>query len=43
MQQKDDILNKYPKKDEIPEEDIWKLAKIEANLNGNKCEINEQT
>ena len=43
MQQKEDILNKYPKKDEKPEGDMWKLAKIEAHLNGNKCEIKEQT
>ena len=36
-------MNKYPKKDEKPEGDMWKLAKIEAHLNGNKCEIKEQT
>ena len=43
MRQREDILNKYPKKAEIPEGDMVKLAKIEANLNGNKCEIKEQT
>ena len=43
IEQRKSILDKYPDKDKIPEGDMWELARIEAHLNGNKCDIKEQT
>jgi hypothetical protein len=43
MEKRNEILNKYPDKGKIPEEDLWELAKIETLMNGQKCDIKDQT
>ena len=40
---RESILDKYPEKDKIPENDLWELARIETLMNGNKCDIKDQT
>ena len=43
MEKRNNILDKYPDKNNIPEGDLWELAKIQTLMNGQNCDIKSQT